>query len=278
MPSQPSDHAPSVEVYSVGYNPETIDFFQHRRATTHAAFFLPQVRPGTRLLDCGCGPGTITLDFATLAAPAGVIGVDREASQLALALTRAAQQRLLNVHFAAADAYALPFPHASFDAVFLHGVLEHLKAPVAALAEVHRVVKSGGAVGVRHADFGGFLLEPAGPPLDRFAALFAQLMRHNGGDPQAGRHQLAWLKAAGFARVQVSASYDCWTATPEETQRHARFLACLVGQSAFASQLLAAGLTDRLTLERMHNAFLEWGVHPHAFAAEAWGEAIAWKA
>ena len=263
-------------MYSVGYDAATTDFFHHRRAA-HSAFFLPYVRPGMTLLDCGCGPGTITVDFADLVAPAEVIGVDIEASQLRFAWAQAADREKSNTHFSVADLYALPFPNHMFDAVFLHGVLEHMQAPIAALEEVRRVLKHGGVVGARHADFGGFLLEPAEPPLDRFASLFERLMIHNGGDPMAGRHQLRWLQEAGFDQLVVSASYDCWTSTPEETRQNACFLAGLVGMSAFASQLIEAGIADSATLARMSERFITWDRHPHAFAAEAWGEAVAWK-
>ena len=264
-------------MYSVGYDAATTDFFHHRRAASHAAFFLPHVRPGMTLLDCGCGSGTITSDFAALVAPAEVVGVDIEPSQLRFAQTQAADREKSNTHFSVADLYALPFPDNAFDAVFLHGVLEHMQTPVAALGEVRRVLKHGGIVGARHADFGGFLLEPAEPPLDRFVPLFERLMVHNGGDPMAGRHQLRWLREAGFDQLVVSASYDCWTSTPEETRRNACFLAELVGKSAFASQLIEAGLADSAALARMSEDFIAWGRHPHAFAAEAWGEAVAWK-
>ncbi len=264
-------------MYSVGYDAATTDFFHHRRAASHAAFFLPYVRPGMTLLDCGCGPGTITLDFAALVAPAETIGVDIEINQLQLARTRAADREKSNIHFSVADLYALPFPDNTFDAVFLHGVLEHMQAPLAALEEIRRVLKHGGVVGARHADFGGFLFEPAEPPLDRFVPIFERLMVHNSGDPMAGRHQLRWLREAGFDQPVVSASYDCWTSTPKETRRHAGFLADLVGKSAFASQLIEAGLADSATLTRMSESFIAWGRQPHAFAAEAWGEAVAWK-
>lgn len=264
-------------MYSVGYDAATLNFFHHRRAASHAAFFLPHVRPGMTLLDCGCGPGTITLDFAEIVAPAETIGVDIESSQLQFARMQAVNQEKLNVRFMVADLYTLPFPDSTFDAVFLHGVLEHMQSPVTALGEVCRVLKHGGVVGARHADFGGFLLEPATPPLDQFGLLFERLMIYNGGDPMAGRHQPRWLRAAGFSPLAVSASYDCWTSTPEETQRNACFLAELVGKSAFASQLIEAGLTDDDTLARMSESFMAWGGHPHAFAAEAWGEAVAWK-
>ena len=264
-------------MYSVGYDAATTDFFRHRRAASHATFFLPYVRPGMILLDCGCGPGTITLDFAEIVAPAEAIGVDIESGQLRFAQARAADGEKSNVRFAVSDLYALPFSDDTFDAVFLHGVLEHMQSPVAALREVRRVLKHGGVVGARHADFGGFLLEPAEAPLDRFAPIFEGLMTHNGGDPMAGRHQLRWLREAGFRKPVVSASYDCWTSTPEEAQRNACFLSKLVGASAFASQLIEAGIADSDTLARMSERFMAWGRHPHAFAAEAWGEAVAWK-
>lgn len=263
--------------YSVGYDVATTDFFHRRRAASHAAFFLPWLRPGMTLLDCGCGPGTITQDIVDLVAPAGVVGVDIEPDQLRSTRGQAPEQKKPNLRFAAADLYNLPFADNTFDAVFLHGVLEHLQDPVAVLVEARRVLRHGGLAGARHADFGGFLLEPAEPPLDRFAPLFERLMIHNGSDPKAGRHQVRWLREAGLEVVAVSASYDCWTATPEETRRNADFLAALVGRSGFASQLIEAALADPATLTRMSDGFIEWGRHPHAFAAEAWGEAVARK-
>ena len=265
------------DAYSVGYDAATLEFFQRRRAASHAAFFIPHLRPGMTLLDCGCGPGTITLDLADVVAPAEVVGVDMEANQLRLAGSQAAERETPNLLFSVADIYSLPFPGDTFDAVLLHGVLEHMGDPVTALREVRRVLKSEGLVGARHADFGGFLLEPAEPPLDRFVPLFERLMIHNGGHPYAGRHQVRWLYEAGFDTLAVSASYDCWTATPQETRRNAGFLAQLVAGSGFAAQLIEAELADSASLTQMSAAFLAWGGHPHAFAAEAWGEAVGRK-
>ena len=103
-----------------------------------------------------------------------------------------------------------------------------------------------------------------GSPLDRFAPLFEGLMIHNGGDPCAGRHRVSWLQEAGLEVVAVSASYDCWTPTPEETRRNADFLAALVGRCGFASQLVEAGLADPATLTRMSNGFIDWGRRPRS--------------
>lgn len=265
------------DTYSVGYDDAAAEFFGRRRAASHARFVLSHLMPGMKLLDVGCGPGTITVDLARLVAPGEVVGVDLEPSQIELAQTRAASDKIENARFQAADTYSLPFENDSFDAVFLHGVLEHLTDPIAALREVRRVLKPGGVLGSRHADFGGFLLEPVPPPLDQFVPLFERLMLHNGADPRAGRHQLRWLTEVGFTRIEMSASYDCWTSTPEEKRVSARFLQTLMSDSDFARQLLTAGLADRGLLEELRLAFADWEKNPASFAAEAWTEAIAWK-
>jgi ubiquinone/menaquinone biosynthesis C-methylase UbiE len=273
-----SESASQKEAYSVGYEAATAAFFRARRASTHAAFFLPHLRTGTRLLDAGCGPGTMTIDFAAVIAPTEVVGVDVQQSQIDLARRQATERGVSNARFEVANLYALPFSNESFDAVFLHGVLEHIQDPVSALREVRRVLKGGGVVGARHADFGGFIIEPAPGPLNQFSVLFERLMLHNGTHPRAGRHQVRWLRESGFSRIEASASYDCWTKTSEETGQNAAFLASLVRNSSFSAQLLEAGLTDRATLELLSQQFNEWGRNPDAFAAEAWGEAVAWQA
>src|SRR3990172_3910305 len=47
-----------------------------RTAAANAAFFLPRLQPGMRLLDCGCGPGSITAGLAEAVAPRGGGGID----------------------------------------------------------------------------------------------------------------------------------------------------------------------------------------------------------
>ena len=47
-----------------------------RTASQEAAFFLPSLRPGIRVLDLGCGPGSITLGLAEAVDPGEVVGVD----------------------------------------------------------------------------------------------------------------------------------------------------------------------------------------------------------
>jgi len=51
------NQTPGQEKYLHGYSEEHRAFLSSRTATQQAAFFLPFLRPGMRLLDCGCGTG-----------------------------------------------------------------------------------------------------------------------------------------------------------------------------------------------------------------------------
>lgn len=126
-----------TERYSLGYSPGEQGRLGRRTAADRAAFFLPHLRPGMRLLDAGCGPGSITVGLVAAVAPGEVVGVDLEPRQIAAARALAHERQALGVRFAVADVYRLPFPDASFDAAFAYTVLFHLREPVRALSHRH---------------------------------------------------------------------------------------------------------------------------------------------
>src|ERR1700761_2686748 len=129
------------ETYTPGYSTAAVDFMSRRSAERQARFLLPQLKPGQRLLDIGCGPGTITLGLAQAIAPGHVTGLDQAGSQLELAAQNAMARDIHNVRFLPGSIYELPFADGEFDVVFAHAVFEHLQEPLFALREIRRILK-----------------------------------------------------------------------------------------------------------------------------------------
>jgi 2-polyprenyl-3-methyl-5-hydroxy-6-metoxy-1,4-benzoquinol methylase len=61
--------------YSQHANPAFEARLALRTAASEGAFFLPFLRPGMRVLDVGCGPGSITLGLAEKIAPGEIVGI-----------------------------------------------------------------------------------------------------------------------------------------------------------------------------------------------------------
>jgi ubiquinone/menaquinone biosynthesis C-methylase UbiE len=257
-PDRPDTHVPRL---------------MRRTAANELAFFLPHLSPGMRVLDCGCGPGTITVGVAEQVQPGEVVGIDPDAGRLEHARALASERGLSNVRFEQGDIYALPFPDASFDAALVHAVLEHLRDPVAALRQVRRVLKSGGVVGVRDSEHSIDVVAPSNPVVDQISALYSRLRVHDGIDPQLGRSVRALVRAAGFSRVVGSASFET-CGTPEETRvisaEGVEFL------HRYIHKAVDLGWIDEASFDHMVEAMRAWGDNPDAFRAMPWFEAIGW--
>src|SRR5258706_3872918 len=91
----------SREAYTPGYSEPILQLMRKRTAAKHAAFFTPVLSRGMRLLDCGCGPGTIAVDLAKLVAPGQVFGIDLEPTQARSAQHLATGQQVDAVFVAA---------------------------------------------------------------------------------------------------------------------------------------------------------------------------------
>ncbi len=243
-----------TDEYTPGYTKTASDFMAQRTAQSHAAFVLPKLRPEHNLLDCGCGPGTISCDFAQLLKTGHVTGIDQEASQIEISRKRASERSLSNISFEVASIYELPFEDATFDCVFSHALFEHISSTDRAAHEIQRVLKPGGFVGIRSPDWGGFLVGPNVPGLDEAINSYKQLQIKNGGDVFVGRKLPALLRDAGFIDIQFSAHFDCY-------------------QSA---SLIAEYLCLKLN-DRDARAMRQWGSDLDAFFAQAWCAVIGTK-
>jgi ubiquinone/menaquinone biosynthesis C-methylase UbiE len=111
------------------------------------------VGPGVRVLDLGCGGGRHA--FEVLRRGADVVAFDQDAAELSsVANMFAAMDKAGEVppeataETVTGDALAMPFPDASFDRVIAAEVLEHIPDDMAAMREIHRVLKPGGRAAI----------------------------------------------------------------------------------------------------------------------------------
>jgi SAM-dependent methyltransferase len=96
-----------------------------------------------RVLDVGCGTGSLTFTLPEIARVGGVVGVDLTEPFVEFARARNTDSR---ISFEPADARALPFEDNSFDRAFSMLVLQFIPNAARAVAEMRRVVRPGGTV------------------------------------------------------------------------------------------------------------------------------------
>jgi SAM-dependent methyltransferase len=115
----------------------------YRRAVRDMA-----LRPGAVVADVGCGTGRALPPLRDAVGPTGtVFGVDVTAEMLAEAHRRG---RGAVAALVLADAVRLPLPNRVLDGVFAAGLVTHLPDPVACLAELARVCRTGGRLALFH--------------------------------------------------------------------------------------------------------------------------------
>jgi len=265
------------DTYTHGHHASVLRSHAARTAENSAGYLRSHLQRGLSLLDVGCGPGSITMDFAELLAPGRVVGIERSETAVASARAAAEPAQLDNLEFAVGDVYALDFADDSFDIVHAHQVLQHLSDPVAALVEMQRVCRPGGIIAVRDADYSAMTWYPESSGLERWMGLYLSVARGNGGEPDAGRHLLAWAHAAGLSAIEPSASVWCY-ATPQTRTEWGQTWAVRVTESEFASQAVAAGQASPADLDELAGAWREWSAEPDGWFTVPHGELICFAA
>ncbi|HEX6290434.1 MAG TPA: methyltransferase domain-containing protein [Herpetosiphonaceae bacterium] len=247
-----------------------------RNAADYADFLIPHLAPDVRLLDVGCGGGSISVGLARLSG--NVIGVDLDAEEFADARQYAMQQGMTNVEFRVGSVYALDFPAEHFDACLCHSMLETLDRPLDALEEIKRTLKPGAVLGVACVEYGGLIL--AGPNeqlLRRFYTVRERLWQLDTmSDPYRGRALRGLLRSAGFERVVASSKYFCY-GTDDAVKSFGRARAADCRDEWYASAAQTYGLASASDLDAMEYAWMEWSESATAYAAFAWCRAIGWK-
>lgn len=261
------------DTYTHGHHSSVLKSHQWRTTANSAGFLLEHLRPGMRLLDIGCGPGTITTELAALVAPGEVLGIDRAPEIIATA-TASLPPGTPSPRFAVDDVYDLALDDGSFDVVYAHQVLQHLSDPVAALREMRRVLVPGGLVAVRDSDYRSFLWSPADPVLDRWNDLYHEVTRRNHAEADAGRHLYRWVADAGFVDLRVTSS--TWTFhAPDDRAWWGGLWSERIQHSALADQLLSEGLATPDELAEIAAAFDAWATAEDGLFLLVHGEVLA---
>ncbi|HEV7863050.1 MAG TPA: methyltransferase domain-containing protein [Acidimicrobiia bacterium] len=263
------------DTYIHGHSDSVLRSHRWRTADNSAAYLLPHLAEGMRLLDVGCGPGTLTVDLAGRVGPTGdVVGVDLSTAVVAEAAALATAADVGNVTFQAGDFRTLPLGEGSFDVVHAHQVLQHLRDPVGALAAMGRLARPGGIVAARDSDYPAFLWTPADPRLDRWREIYLAVSDRNGTNGDAGRWLLRWALDAGFTDVAYTTS--TWTfATAGDRAWWGDLWAERTVASTLADQAVEYGVATPSELEDVAGGWRAWAERPDSTTVLLHGEIIA---
>lgn len=165
----------AVPGYSHGHQPSVLASHATRTAANSCGYLRERLRPGLRVLDVGCGPGSITLDLAECVGPTGgVLGVDLSPEAVTAARAAAMDRGDDHTEFVVGNLLDLEdvgIAPGSFDVVHAHQVLQHVPDPVATLRGMARFCGPGGIVAVRDADYGAMTWFPEIPGLERWRGI-----------------------------------------------------------------------------------------------------------
>ncbi|KAI9375540.1 S-adenosyl-L-methionine-dependent methyltransferase [Aspergillus egyptiacus] len=265
-----------MAVYTTNHAPSVLQTHSWRTAQNSAAHLLPHLHPDMKILDIGCGPGSITVDLASLVPTGHVTGLEYVADPLDSARTLAAARGVTNIEFRVGDIHALEFADDSFDIVHVHQVLQHVRDPVKALAEMRRVVKPGGIVAARESAAMTWFPENSG--IAGWLDLTSRMARAKGGDPHPGNRIHVWAREAGFAMERIRRSAGSWCfSSPEEREYWGESMARRMESSGFAEGAVREGFASQEELEAIARGWREWVQDEDGWFGLLHGEILCWK-
>jgi ubiquinone/menaquinone biosynthesis C-methylase UbiE len=170
-----------------------------------------EFRPGSRVLEIGCGTGSVTRVLAGRPGVAEAVGIDP--SPVFISKARELTGAAMNVTFEQGDGRGLPCADANFDAVVLHTTLCHIPQPELALAEAFRVLRPGGNLAVCDGDYSTITvaLGESDPLQDCIEAVKNAFIN----DPWLVRRLPALLRSVGFQVVSTRSHGYLQTSDPE---------------------------------------------------------------
>jgi SAM-dependent methyltransferase len=197
-------------------DPSVLEVIAHRLEARgrHPSFakpltdYLDRMAIDTRndVLDLGCGTGIAARAIASRPGFKGsVLGIDLSDHLVQAATRHAAGEGLSNrVRFKVGDSQTLDLRPAAFDAVIAHTLFSHLGEPAKVLAEMRRVLRPDGVIGIFDGDYASLTFELGDEQRSRQMddAIISSLVTN----PRILRQMPRLLKHAGFAVAAVMPS------------------------------------------------------------------------
>lgn len=205
------------DYYVRGYDPYVSKTHLWRTAKNCLEYMLHLLKTDYKVLDVGCGPGTITCDLANSVPNGRVIGLDTIDEVLQEAEDHRKRLGVTNVEFVNGSVYNLPYPDDSFDLVHAHQVLLHLKDDVEAVKEIHRVLKPGGYMCLKEIDLAATVVYPY-EYRETFLSYILSQRKNRKTTIDLGRRLKALLLEIGLNESQIDFSTSTWTASSTESK------------------------------------------------------------
>jgi ubiquinone/menaquinone biosynthesis C-methylase UbiE len=160
------------------------------------------IRSGSRVLDLGCGAMGVLEPLSRLVGEQGtVVGLDRDAVQLAAARAFVAEAKLANVSIIEGDAFNTGLPAGDFDLVHVRFLFAPVGRDAELLTEVLRLVRPGGVIAIQEPDASCWNVAPRSQSWTELKMAILAAFRADGGDFDAGGRTFGMLRAAGLRQV-----------------------------------------------------------------------------
>jgi ubiquinone/menaquinone biosynthesis C-methylase UbiE len=218
--------------------------------------------PSLKILDVGCGPGTISVDLATRVPQGFVYAIDPSAEVIEKARKHAEEKDITNVRFEVGDIFKWDViegvEEAGFDIVHAHQVLQHLQDPLGAMKRMKRLVKPGGILAVRDCNYSAMDWYPELPGMQKWKDVYLKVALGLKAHPNIGKYLHAVAMQAGFPRSDIEASVAAWTfSTPDEREFWCELWADRTLKSDYKQKALDGGHATEQDLEEISAAWRE---------------------
>ncbi|WP_369613803.1 class I SAM-dependent methyltransferase [Marichromatium sp. PS1] len=247
---------------TLGNAPATLQYLATRRIHREGVFAIPHMLGSEKILDCGCGPGSITSGLAKLANQF-CVGIDNDPISIRFARETSLLARRHPL-FIISDMHSLPFPSDAFTSVFCHTTLMQSHDPRIVLREILRVLEVGGIFAAREPIISKNYYDPNLRLPAAFFHCFGSACRLNGGDPDLGARLDELARNVGFEVISYQYVHQD-ILHPNNTEENRLFF-CMAGNSEFLSS--RAKFSDkahdiRIAASRSGNRL---GLATHAYA------------